>query len=123
MVQVREVERYVLQIALSRGWITQKALEQAATFRTKQTERGRKTTLLRVLRPFVSPANFANLERTWQAGLKFAAAQEQAITATGIEDGLADGEERPPPPARPPATDPKTAAIDFLDFGDGSAAP
>ena len=113
---VREVERYVLRVALTRGWITEQALQRAATFRSKQTARGRQTTLLKVLRPFVSPANFKNLERTWQTGLQFVQGQEGA-TATGIESGLA--EERPEQP-RPTSTDPRDQAIDLLNEGDGA---
>lgn len=71
MAEIQEVERYVLQVALARGWVAQTTLQQAAKFRQNQTDQGRKTTLLRVLRPFVTKEAFRDLEILWAKASRY----------------------------------------------------
>ena len=95
MSTIHSLERHVLQIALSRGYISQKDLERAAKFRQKLVAHGRRTRLLQVLRPFIKPKDHRELERIWktagQSILPVVAGSSEDARLASIEERIALG--------------------------------
>jgi hypothetical protein len=70
MATLHEVETYLVELALARKWISPEDLVRAAAFRQKQTDQGRKTTILKVMRPFVPHPVYLKLEAAWNKALR-----------------------------------------------------